>query len=86
MYEIALNPEVQQKCFQEIRDVFGDDPTKPISLSDLNNLHYLELVIKETLRLFPPVPMIGRKLREEFQIGKQFIRMLCKYYHVDTLS
>lgn len=49
-YSVAKRPEVQRKCFQEIRDVLGDDPTKPVSMNDLNNLSYLDLVIKETLR------------------------------------
>jgi len=61
---------VQQKCFQEIIDVLGDDRTRPVSLNKLNNLNYLELVIKETLRMFPSVPMIGRTLKEEVSIDK----------------
>lgn len=61
---------MQRKCFQEIRDVIGDDVTKPVTLNDLNNLNYLDLVIKETLRLFPSVPLIGRELHEEVDIGK----------------
>lgn len=44
---------MQHKCFQEIRCVLGDDRTKSVSLNSLNNLTYLDLVIKETLRLFP---------------------------------
>ncbi|XP_037040832.1 cytochrome P450 4d1-like isoform X2 [Bradysia coprophila] len=70
LYCIAQYPEVQQKCFQEIRDVIGDDVTKPVTLNDLNNLNYFDLVIKETLRIFPSVPLIGRELQEEVVIGK----------------
>lgn len=70
MYCIAQNPDVQRKCFQEIRNVLGDDRTKPASLNDLNNLNYLDLVIKETLRLFPSVPLIARELHEEIVIGE----------------
>lgn len=47
----------------------GDDAEKPITLKDLNNLNYLELVIKETLRLYPPVPFYGRKVREDFYLS-----------------
>lgn len=70
LYCIAQNPDVQQKCFDEIKGVLGDDPTRPVTLSDLNNLSYLDLVIKETLRLFPSVPLIARTLQEEIVIGK----------------
>lgn len=70
LYCIAQNPDVQRKCFQEIRDVLGDDRTKSATLNDLNNLNYLDLVIKETLRIFPSVPLIGRRLQEELVIGE----------------
>ena len=70
LYCIAQNPDVQRKCFQEIRDVLGDDLTKPVTLNDLNNLSYFDLVIKETLRLFPSVPLIARELQEEVVLGE----------------
>lgn len=50
LYNIAKKPEVQRKCFDEIKQIFGNDKTKRAQMSDLNNLHYLDLVIKETLR------------------------------------
>lgn len=68
-YCIAKHPEVQKRCFQEIRDVLGDDCTTPVTCNDLNNLTYLDLVIKEVLRLYPSVPLIGRNLTEEVTIG-----------------
>lgn len=71
LYNIAKHPEVQEKCFKEIRTVFGNDKTAPTTLSQLNDLHYLEMVIKETLRLFPSVPFIGRFALEDIE--------LCKY-------
>lgn len=33
-------------------------------------MDYLERVIKETLRIFPVLPVIGRSLDEEIQIGE----------------
>lgn len=74
MYNIAKNPDVQCKCFSEIREVLGDDRQKAVSLTLLNNLNYLELVIKESLRLFPSVAFVARKLREEIQLGKHLFR------------
>ncbi|KAG5683239.1 hypothetical protein PVAND_012532 [Polypedilum vanderplanki] len=62
-YCIAKYPEVQQKVYEEIIEVLGDE--EEINLQKLNELHYLELVIRESLRLFPPVPYYGRQLVEE---------------------
>lgn len=69
-YTIAKHPEVQQKLFEEIRNVIGDDKEKPITIYDLNNLPYLELVIKETFRMFPPVPIYARKIKEDVMISE----------------
>ena len=67
LYNIAKYPDVQQKVFEEIRNEIGDE--KILTLQLLNKLHYLELVIKESLRLYPSVPMYGRKLSADITIA-----------------
>lgn len=66
LYNIAKYPEVQKKVLEEIESEIGDDDT--LTLQNLNKLHYLELVIKESLRLFPSVPYIARRFVEETTI------------------
>lgn len=70
LYNIAKHPEVQQKVFDEINHVIGDNLDKAIGMKELNELNYLELVIKESLRLYPSVPIYGRKTLEDFDISK----------------
>ncbi|XP_038069304.1 vitamin D(3) 25-hydroxylase-like [Patiria miniata] len=48
MLATALHPEVQQRVFQEIQDVIGDQPP---SLKDKEKMPYTEAVILETLRM-----------------------------------
>ncbi|XP_055857588.1 cytochrome P450 4d2-like [Episyrphus balteatus] len=65
---IACHPEVQEKLFKEIRELFGDDLDEPIRYRNIHELKYMSCVIKESLRLFPPIPAIGRFIREDFEL------------------
>lgn len=69
LYNLAKYPHVQEKVYKEVTNILGTDASEPITLSKLNDLTYLELVIKESLRLYPSVPMIGRFLREDIDIN-----------------
>lgn len=70
LYNIAKYPEVQKKVRKEVDDVFGMDRREPATLAKLNELTYLELVIKETLRLYPSVPIIGRLATEDIELSE----------------
>jgi cytochrome P450 family 4 len=63
LLNLAKYPEIQQKVYEECKEVLGDDPRAPASMKDLNNL---EKVIKEVLRLYPSVPFFARRLNSEF--------------------
>jgi cytochrome P450 family 4 len=71
MYNIGKYPDVQQKAFEEVMSVLND--TETTTMADLNKLDYLELVIKETLRMFTPVPIIGRIMQEDTIISNFWI-------------
>lgn len=62
LFVIANHSEVQQRLYGEILSAENNP--------DFNNNKYLDAVIKECMRLYPPVPFIGRVLGEETEIGK----------------
>lgn len=76
LYLLARHPECQRVLFEEIRNHFGTDTSRPIKYKDVQHLTYLNCVIKETLRLYPPIPVIGRWLKEELVLRKYF---MCYY-------
>lgn len=47
----------------------GDRTVGDLSVQDLNSMQYFDMFIKETLRLYPPVPFMGRQLMESLRIG-----------------
>jgi cytochrome P450 family 4 len=53
----------------EQNEIFGDSDRPPTN-RDIQGMKYLEMVIKETFRLYPPVPVIGRKLKRDFDVGE----------------
>ncbi|KAH1233658.1 Psoralen synthase [Glycine max] len=57
MTELLRHPNVMQKLQDEVRNVIGDRITH-INEEDLCSMHYLKVVVKETLRLHPPVPLL----------------------------
>lgn len=66
MAELMKNPRVMAKAQDEIRQAFSG--RKTIKDSEIRTLKYLKLVINETLRLHPPVSIIPRASREEFEM------------------
>lgn len=79
LYMISRHPEVQQKIFDEIRQVIGDDKDQSIAQRELHELKYLECVIKESMRLYPPVPIIGRYFKDDTEISKLYNKHCCTY-------
>ncbi|KAK9113589.1 hypothetical protein Syun_020386 [Stephania yunnanensis] len=67
MTELLLNPKVMQKAQMEVRRVVGE--RRAVVDSDLTQLHYLKAVLKEILRLHPPVPLsVPRESMEDITI------------------
>ncbi|KAL3625447.1 hypothetical protein CASFOL_030901 [Castilleja foliolosa] len=67
MAELMRNPRVMAKVQIEIREAFKGKTT--IEDIDVQALKYMKLVIKETLRLHPPITLLPRACREECKVN-----------------
>ncbi|XP_004853106.1 cytochrome P450 4V2 isoform X2 [Heterocephalus glaber] len=73
LYLLGSYPEIQKKVDNELDEVFGKSD-RPVDLEDLKQLKYLDLVIKESLRIFPPVPLFARRLNEDCEVGYKVVK------------
>ncbi|CAO2604687.1 Cytochrome P450 4F6 [Lemmus lemmus] len=60
LYNLARHPEYQERCRQEVQELLRGREPEEIEWDDLNQLPFLTMCIKESLRLHPPVPVISR--------------------------
>jgi cytochrome P450 len=70
-YLLAKNPGVEKKLVEELRAVLGEREPMP---DDLVALHYTEMVLKESMRLYPAVWGIGRRAIADCEIGGYHVR------------
>lgn len=73
---LGVHQDIQTKVIQELDDIFHKTD-RPVTYQDTLEMKLLERVIMETLRMYPPVPIIARKLNEDVKLGKHPITRLC---------
>jgi cytochrome P450 len=70
-YLLAQHPEVAEKLREEVDSVLGK---RAPTLEDLPRLQYVDMVIKETLRFYPPAWILGRQAMQDVELGGYQIR------------
>lgn len=65
-YLLATNPAAEKRLHEELRDSLGG---RPPEVADLMKLPYLQAVLNETLRLYPPAYITARTSIEPFALG-----------------
>lgn len=71
MSELMRNPGDLKKVQQELSDIVGLD--RRIQETDFEKLTYLRCVIKESLRLHPPIPLLLHETSNDSEVGSYFI-------------
>ena len=66
LIELLRHPEWMQKVVEEIDTLFGDDGA--VTFESLRQIPRLESVLKEVLRLHPPLIILMRKVMQDFSV------------------
>ncbi|MBQ5153968.1 cytochrome P450 [Macrococcus caseolyticus] len=70
---MGVHQDIQDKVIDELDKIFGDSD-RPATFQDTLEMKYLERCLMETLRMFPPVPIIARQIKQDITLpsnGKQ---------------
>src|SRR5262249_10230341 len=63
---LARHPTVEKRLHEELDAALG---TRPPTMDDLGQLTYMDTVLREALRLYPPAWLIGRRALVDVELG-----------------
>jgi cytochrome P450 / NADPH-cytochrome P450 reductase len=84
VYYLLNNPEVLARAYDEADRVFGPDPSVLPTYAQVNQLTYIEQVLKESLRLWPTAPVFALSPYKDEPIGGKY--RMRKNYQIVVLS
>eukprot|EP00794_Sanderia_malayensis_P004859 gene4859-5497_t len=68
-YLLALHPKVQQRLYEEVAEKFDKDDDYSSVYEDIQKLEYMDQVVNESLRMYPPAYQTARIVENECEIG-----------------
>lgn len=82
---LAMHPEIQEKVFQECKDTH-ETQSSHTDAEIIAKLDYLEMCIKDTMRLFPVAPFIGRETVDDIKLSNCTVpkgtMLILSFYHL----
>ncbi|XP_022097114.1 cytochrome P450 4F4-like isoform X2 [Acanthaster planci] len=73
LYAMATHPEHQRKVQEEIDEVMSGRESEDVGWDDLGKLKYMVQCLKESMRMYPPVPFIMRVLERDVEIDGKIL-------------
>jgi cytochrome P450 len=70
-YLLSQNPNIEKKLLDELVSIINSNKTPTVD--DIPKLKFTEKVLRESMRLYPPVWTIGRSVDNEYTLGKYTI-------------
>uniref|UniRef100_T1KC29 Cytochrome P450 n=2 Tax=Tetranychus urticae TaxID=32264 RepID=T1KC29_TETUR len=72
LFLLGNHIECQEILYNEIATSFADDQY-PTTLDEINRLTYLDQCVKESMRLYPPIPLTSYQLEYDAEVGKYVV-------------
>ncbi|XP_011297739.1 cytochrome P450 4V2 [Fopius arisanus] len=76
---LAMHPEVQEKARGEVKEVVGDEE---VTTEAICQLVYIDMIVRETIRLFPVGPLLPRISTEPIELTSCTVPEGCSLYMV----
>lgn len=65
-YELAINPDIQDKLYAEIAEVAATLNGDKVTYETLQKMKYLDMVVSETLRIWSANIMVERRVNKQY--------------------
>ncbi|GJQ82010.1 Cyp6a9 [Trypoxylus dichotomus] len=65
--ELSLNEDVQNRLRDEINEILRKSNGE-LTYETLSEMHYMDMVINETLRKYPPIPILSRVCTKDYRV------------------
>ncbi|XP_002137133.2 probable cytochrome P450 313a4 isoform X1 [Drosophila pseudoobscura] len=65
---LAMFPQYQERAFEEIKSLFPNSGDFEVSYEDTQQMVYLDLVLNESMRVIPPVPVVSRQTSQDLTL------------------
>lgn len=87
-HNICKRPDVRERLLEDIENHGLMNIDEPVCAHDLTEMTYVDAVVKETLRLLPPVGGAYRTALESFQVDVSNNNNTCtsKFYPKESLN
>ncbi|KAH8370248.1 hypothetical protein KR093_002760 [Drosophila rubida] len=72
LMNMSLYADKQELCYQEINEFIENDFSN-LDINQIAKLKYLDCFVKETMRLFPSVPFMGRQVHRKTELANGLI-------------
>lgn len=67
-HELAMNPDIQQRLYDEVTAIDSTLKDKPVTYETIQSFKYMDMVVSEALRLWPPISGTDRQVTKPYRM------------------